>query len=137
MIANLDVMLRAKSWQEFKQKFSKNSNAQGGMLKLRFDWYIRTTGLPGTTLFWLPIAKCDHNTDKISKYDPENIKFFHSLSYFSFGNKLFSSFVSVHALVTKSPKRDKLSRAIRLPYLKILLVNPGYLLTLLLGLPSQ
>ena len=29
---------------EFEQKFSKNSNvrgvAQGGMLKLRFDWYI-------------------------------------------------------------------------------------------------
>ena len=24
----------------FDQKFSKNSNAQGGMLKLRFDWYI-------------------------------------------------------------------------------------------------
>ena len=30
--------------REFEQKFSKNSNAQGvvrgGMLKLRFDWYI-------------------------------------------------------------------------------------------------
>ena len=30
---------------EFEQKFSKNSNARGvargGMLKLRFDWYIR------------------------------------------------------------------------------------------------
>ena len=25
---------------EFEQKFSKNSNARGGMLKLRFDWYI-------------------------------------------------------------------------------------------------
>ena len=31
---------------EFEQKFSKNSNARGvpggGMLKLRFDWYIRS-----------------------------------------------------------------------------------------------
>ena len=31
---------------EFEQKFSKNSNARGvalgGMLKLRFDWYITT-----------------------------------------------------------------------------------------------
>ena len=27
-----------------------------------------------------------------AKYDPENIKFFHNLSYFYFGNKLFSSF---------------------------------------------
>ena len=30
---------------EFEQKFSKNSNprrvARGGMLKLRFDWYIK------------------------------------------------------------------------------------------------
>ena len=26
---------------EFEQKFSENSNARGGMLKLRFDWYIR------------------------------------------------------------------------------------------------
>ena len=31
--------------EEFEQKFSKNSNARGvarggGMLKLRFDWYI-------------------------------------------------------------------------------------------------
>ena len=26
-------------------------------------------------------------------YDPKNIKFFHNLSYFYFGNKLFSSFV--------------------------------------------
>ena len=25
---------------EFEQKFSKNSNARGGMLKLRFDWYV-------------------------------------------------------------------------------------------------
>ena len=30
---------------------------------------------------------------KSVKYDPENTKFFHSLSYFYFGNKLFSSFV--------------------------------------------
>ena len=32
---------------EFEQKFSKNSNARGfapgGMLKLRFDWYINKT----------------------------------------------------------------------------------------------
>ena len=32
--------------EEFEQKFSKNSNARGvargGMLKLRFDWYIIT-----------------------------------------------------------------------------------------------
>ena len=28
---------------EFEQKFSKNSNARGGMLKLRFDWYIKST----------------------------------------------------------------------------------------------
>ena len=30
---------------------------------------------------------------KAAKYDQENIKFFHNLSYFRFENKLFSSFV--------------------------------------------
>ena len=35
---------------EFEQKFSKNSNARGvarggGMLKLRFDWYITSQSL--------------------------------------------------------------------------------------------
>ena len=33
---------------EFEQRFSKNSNAQGGclggMFKLRFDWYIKALG---------------------------------------------------------------------------------------------
>ena len=28
------------------QKFSKNSNARGGMLKLRFDWYIKLVSRP-------------------------------------------------------------------------------------------
>ena len=54
---------------------------------------LGTTCLPGTTLFWLQKAQYDDNTDKISDYDPENIKFFHNLSYFCFGSKLFSSFV--------------------------------------------
>ena len=35
---------------EFEQKFSKNSNtrgvARGGMLKLRFDWYITQYEMP-------------------------------------------------------------------------------------------
>jgi len=30
----------ARVWAEFEQKFSKKSNARGGMLKLRFDRYI-------------------------------------------------------------------------------------------------
>ena len=43
---------------------------------------------------------------KSANYDPENMKFFHNLSYFCFGNKLFSS-LSVRALLTRSPKRNK------------------------------
>ena len=39
---------------EFEQKFSKNSNAggvaRGGMLKLRFDWYINST-------YWVRFVK--------------------------------------------------------------------------------
>ena len=38
---------------EFEQKFSKNSNARGvargGMLKLRFDWYITAMQLASTS----------------------------------------------------------------------------------------
>ena len=52
----------------------------------------------------------------------------------------FPVLLSVRALLARLPKRNKrkeLSRAVGLPYLKILLVNPGYLLTLLLGLPWQ
>ena len=44
---------------------------------------------------------------KSANYDPENINFFHNLSYFCFGNKLFSSLLSVCALLARLPKRNK------------------------------
>ena len=44
---------------------------------------------------------------KSANYDPENIKFFHNLSHFFFGNKLFSSFVIVFALLARVPKHSK------------------------------
>ena len=44
---------------------------------------------------------------KSANYDLEKIKLFHNLSYFCFGNKLFSSFVSVRALLARLPKRNK------------------------------
>ena len=45
---------------------------------------------------------------KSANYDPENMKFFHNLSYFCFGNKLFFLvFLSVRALLARSPKRNK------------------------------
>ena len=40
---------------------------------------------------------------KSANYDKENIKFVHNLSYFCFGNKLFSSFV----FCSRLPKRNK------------------------------
>ena len=51
----------------------------------------------------------------------------------------FPVLLSVRAYLQgyRSVTSVKLSRAVGLPYLKILLVNPGYLLTLLLGLPCQ
>ena len=44
---------------------------------------------------------------KSANYDLEKIKLFHNLSYFCLGNKLFSSFLSVRALLAKLPKRNK------------------------------
>ena len=43
---------------------------------------------------------------KSANYDPENIKFFHNLSYFCFGN-YFPVLLSVRALLARSPKRNK------------------------------
>ena len=77
---------------------------------------------------------------KLANYDPENIKFFSQFVYVCFGNKLFSSFIICSCVGLqghRSVTSVKLSRAVGLPYLKILLINPGYLLTLLLGLPWQ
>ena len=42
-----------------------------------------------------------------ANYDPENIKFFHSLSYFCFGQNYFPALLSVRVLLTRSPKRNK------------------------------
>ena len=47
--------------------------------------------------------------------------------------QLFVLYLQGHRSVTSV----KLPRAVVLPYLKILLVNPSYLLTLLLGLPGS
>ena len=44
---------------------------------------------------------------KSANYDPENIMFFHNLSYFCFGNQLFSNLLSVRVLLARSPKRNK------------------------------
>ena len=44
---------------------------------------------------------------KSANYDTENIKVFHSLSYFCLGNKLFPVLLSVRALLARSPKRNK------------------------------
>ena len=46
-------------------------------------------------------------TTKSANYDPENIKFFHNLSYFCFGNNYFTVLLSVRALPARSPKRNK------------------------------
>ena len=44
---------------------------------------------------------------KSANYDQENIKYVHNLSYFCFGNKLFSSFVFSSCFNRKVPKRNK------------------------------
>ena len=99
-------------------------------------WALGTTRLPGTTLFWLQKAKYDYNTDKISELRPRKHKVLSQFVYFCFGNKLFFSFVICSCVGLqghRSVTSVKLSRAVGLPYLKILLINPSYLLTLLLG----
>ena len=78
---------------------------------------------------------------KSANYDPENIKFFHNLVMFALEINYFPVLLSARTYVGLQGHRSvtsvKLSRAVGLPYLKILLVNPSYLLTLLLGLPWQ
>ena len=74
---------------------------------------LGTTFLPGTTLFWLKKAQYDDNTDKTSDYDPENIKFFHNLSYFLFGSKLFSSFVICLCFTYKVTEVQQASSVLR------------------------
>ena len=51
----------------------------------------------------------------------------------------FPVLLTVRALLARSPKRNKrkVVSASRVTHLKIMLVNPSYLLTLLLGLPWQ
>ena len=79
---------------------------------------------------------------KSANYDPENIKFF-QLSFtichiFALEINYFPVMLSVHALLARLLKRNK--RKIvsgTVTHLYILLVNLGYLLTLLLGLPLQ
>ena len=44
---------------------------------------------------------------KSASYDPESIKFFHNLSCFCFGNKLFPVLSSFRALLARLPKRKK------------------------------
>ena len=44
---------------------------------------------------------------KSANYDQENIKFVHNLSYFCFGNKLFSSFVICSCFLARLPKRNE------------------------------
>ena len=74
-----------------------------------------------------------------ANYDPENIKFFHSLYSFALEINYFPVLLSVRALLARSPKRNKrkVVSGSRVTHLKILLINPGHLLTLLLGLPWQ
>ena len=45
---------------------------------------------------------------KSANYDPENIMFFHNLSYVCFGNELFSNLLSVRVLLARSRKKRKL-----------------------------
>ena len=97
---------------------------------------LGTTRLPGTTLFWLQKAKYDYNTDKISELRPRKHQVLSQFVYFCFGNKLFFSFVICSCVGLqghRSVTSVKLSRAVGLPYLKILLINPSYLLTLALA----
>ena len=83
---------------------------------------------------------------KSANYDPENVKFFHNLSYFCFGNKLFSSFVIClwfnYKVTDWKRNKSKVVLGSRvLTHLKTLLVNLGYLstlfakVTLAVGLP--
>ena len=44
---------------------------------------------------------------KSANYDPQNIKFFHNLSYFCVGNKIFPVLLSVRALLARLPKHNK------------------------------
>ena len=122
-----------------------SSYLRGGMiLALGWSWLhvnaqLGTTRLPETTLFWLQKAKYDHNTDKISKLRPKKHQVLSQFLYFCFDNKLFSTFVICSCVGLqghRSVTSVKLSRAVGLPYLKILLVNASYLLTLLLGSSS-
>ena len=123
-----------------------SSYLRGGMIlalgssSFHVNGPLGTTRLPGTTLFWLQKAKYDHNTDKISELRPRKHQVLSQFVYFCFGNKLFFSFVICSCVGLqghRSVTSVKLSRAVGLPYLKILLINPSYLLTLLLGLPWQ
>ena len=80
---------------------------------------------------------------KSANYDPENIKFFHNLSYFCFGNNLFSSFVICLALLPRLPKLNKrkvvLGSRVTLPVnfscKPGLSFNPLARVTLAVGLP--
>ena len=76
---------------------------------------------------------------KSANYDPENMKFFHNLYIFALEINYFPVLLSVRALLARSQKRNKrkVVSGSRVTHLKILLINPGYLLTLLLGLPWQ
>ena len=44
---------------------------------------------------------------KAANYDPQNIKFFHNLSYFCVGNNYFLVLLSVRALLARLPKHNK------------------------------
>ena len=124
----------ARSPKRNKRKVVSGSRVTIPYLKI----LLGTTRLPGTTLFWLQKAKYDHNTDKISALQPRKHQVLLQFAYFCFGNKLFSSFVICSCVGLqghRSVTNVKLSRAVGLPYQNILLINPGYLLTLLLGLP--
>ena len=44
---------------------------------------------------------------KSANYDPENVKFFHNLSYFSLEINYFPVLLSVRALLARLPKRNK------------------------------
>ena len=46
-------------------------------------------------------------TKSAANYDLENIKFFHNLSYFALEINYFPVLLSVRALLTRSPKRNK------------------------------
>ena len=77
---------------------------------------------------------------KSANYDTENIKFFHNLHIFALEINYFPILLSVRALLARPPKRNKckvVSVSRVTTHLKIVLINPGYLLTLLLGLPWQ